>query len=200
MATLDFDRPPADPIAQARLWFKEAEGIGLPNPNAMTLSTVDPDGHPSSRIVLLRGFDERGAAFFTNRESRKGVALAAHPRAALLFHWDPLDRQIRIEGAVAATSDEESDSYFMGRPRENQINAWASQQSRPIESRQALEELHQSFRDRFEGGPVPRPPHWGGYRVGLERIEFWQGHPHRLHDRVVYTRQQNGWSIRRLCP
>jgi pyridoxamine 5'-phosphate oxidase len=200
MPAIDFDHPPADPIAQAMAWFKDAEGIGLPNPNAMTLATIDPDGRPSARIVLLRGFDERGAAFYTNRESRKGVALAAHPRASLLFHWDPLDRQIRIEGAVAEASDEESDAYFAKRPRENQINAWASQQSRPVDSRQSLEDLHQRFRDRFEGGPVPRPPHWGGYRVALERIEFWQGHPHRLHDRVVYTRQVASWALQRLCP
>lgn len=200
MARFDFDRPPADPIAPAQRWFKEAEGIGLPNPNAMTLATIDPDGRPSARIVLLRGFDERGAVFYSNRESRKGVALAAHPRASLLFHWDPLDRQIRLEGPVAEASDAESDAYFAQRPRENQINAWASQQSRPIESRQSLEDLHERFRDRFEGGPVPRPPHWGGYRVGLERIEFWQGHPHRLHDRVVYTRQAGGWTLQRLCP
>jgi len=200
MTAFDFDHPPHDPIAAARHWFTEAEGTGLPNPNAMTLATIDPDGHPSARIVLLRGFDERGAAFYTNRESRKGEGLAAHPRASLLFHWDPLDRQIRIEGRVEATSDAESDAYFAGRPRENQINAWASRQSRPIESRQALEELHDAFRARFAGGPVPRPPHWGGYRVGLDRIEFWQGHPHRLHDRVVYTRQRDGWSVQRLCP
>ena len=198
---MDFDHPPADPIAQARLWFKEAEGTNLPNPNAMTLATIDADGRPSARIVLLRGFDERGAVFFSNRESRKGGGLAAHPRAALLFHWDPLDRQIRIEGAVSHTGDEESDAYFAGRPRESRINAWASSQSRPVASRAALEEMQRSMAARFEGVEVPRPPHWGGCRVALERIEFWHGDPYRLHDRVVYTPQGSGtWSVQRLCP
>lgn len=198
---MDFDHPPADPVAQARLWFKEAEGTDLPNPNAMTLATIDPDGRPAARIVLLRGFDERGAVFFSNRESRKGGGLAAHPRAALLFHWDPLDRQIRIEGEVSHTSDEESDAYFAGRPRESRINAWASSQSRPVASRAALEEMQRSMAARFEGSEVPRPPHWGGYRVSLERIEFWHGDPYRLHDRVVYTTRGDGaWSIQRLCP
>ena len=198
---MDFDTPPADPVAQARLWFEEAEATNLPNPNAMTLATIDADGRPSARIVLLRGFDERGAVFFTNRESRKGGGLAAHPRAALLFHWDPLDRQIRIEGEVSHTSDEESDAYFAGRPRESRINAWASSQSRPVASRAALEEMQRSMAARFEGEEVPRPPHWGGYRVSLERIEFWQGDPYRLHDRVVYMpRDRGGWSVQCLCP
>ena len=197
----DFDHPPADPIAAARTWFKDAESTGLPNPNAMTLATIDPDGHPSARIVLLRGFDERGAVFFSNRESRKGVGLAAHPRAALLFHWDPLDRQIRIEGRVSHTSEEESDTYFANRPRESRVNAWASSQSRPVADRAALESMQQSMVVRFGDGPVPRPPHLGGYRVSLDRLEFWFGNPHRLHDRVVYTaRDGGGFSVQRLCP
>lgn len=199
--SLDFDRPPADPVALARAWFKDAEGTGLPNPNAMTVATIDPDGRPSARIVLLRGFDERGAVFFTNRESRKGVALEAHPRAALLFHWDPLDRQIRIEGRVTHASDEESDGYFAARARESQINAWASSQSRPVEDRATMIALQRAMTERFAGREVPRPPHWGGYRVSLDRLEFWQGDRHRFHDRVIYLKdERGGWITQRLCP
>ena len=159
---MNFDDPPGDPLAVIRQWLTDAESIGLPNPNAMTLSTVDADGRPSSRVVLLRRLDDRGAAFFTNRQSRKGEALAAHPRAALGFHWDPLDRQLRIEGDVSPVSEQESDEYFAQRPRESQINAWASHQSQPVESRAALRELQAQMTARFEGVAVPRPPYWGG--------------------------------------
>ncbi len=200
LAPVDFDAPPEHPAVLVRTWLAEAETTTLPNPNAMTLATIDPDGKPSARIVLLRGFDERGATFFTNRQSRKGEGLEVNRRAAILFHWDPLDRQIRIEGEVSHASDAESDAYFAGRARESQINAWASAQSRPIASRAALLELQELMRARFEGGPVPRPPHWGGYRVSLEHLEFWQGDAFRLHDRVLYTRSGAGWRIQRLCP
>ncbi|MBM4007214.1 MAG: pyridoxamine 5'-phosphate oxidase [Planctomycetes bacterium] len=202
MSPINFDLPPADPLPTCRAWFKEAEGMGFANPNAMTLATVDAQGRPHARIVLLRGFDERGAVFFTNRESDKGSQLAAHAHAALLFHWDqePIGRQIRIEGAVSFASDAESDAYWNSRPRESQINAWASQQSRPVESRAALERAQAELERRFAGAPVPRPSHWGGYRVALERIEFWQGDKFRLHDRIVYTRSGGGWSIQRLSP
>lgn len=202
MNPIDFDRPPAEPLATCRAWFKEAEGMGFANPNAMTLATVDAQGRPHARIVLLRGFDERGAVFFTNRQSDKGTQLAANDHAALLFHWDqePIGRQIRIEGRVAFTSDAESDAYWNGRPRESQINACASQQSRPVESRAALERAQTELERRFEGGPVPRPSHWGGYRVSLDRVELWQGDKYRLHDRIVYTRAGTGWSVQRLSP
>jgi len=210
-ATLvDFDHPPADPLPWLHAWLADArvacDRVGLPNPNAMTLATVDADGRPSARIVLLKDIDERGAVFYTNRRSRKGAALAANARAALLFHWDALDRQVRIEGEVTEVSDAESDAYFATRPLDSQIGAWASKQSQPLENREALEIAVAGAMDKFAdvinaGGQVPRPPHWGGYRVALESIEFWQGHPFRLHDRAVYTRQARGsWTKQRLFP
>ena len=202
MNAIDFERPPAEPLATCRAWFKEAEGMGFANPNAMTLATVDAQGRPHARIVLLRGFDDRGAVFFTNRQSDKGSQLSANAHAALLFHWDrePIGRQIRIEGAVTFASDAESDAYWNGRPRESQLNAWASQQSRPVESRAALQRAQAELEKKFAGAPIPRPAHWGGYRVSLERIELWQGDKYRLHDRIVYTRSGGGWSIQRLSP
>ena len=200
--TFDFDHPPSDPVAACQQWFEQAKQLPLANPNAMTLSTVDANGHPSSRIVLLRGFDDQGAVFYTNRESRKALALAAHPRASLLFHWDeiPIGRQINIEGAVTHTSDAQSDAYWLTRRRENQISAWASAQSQPIANRAAMQQAQESFEAKFADQIVPRPPHWGGYRVALERIELWQGNEFRSHDRVVYTRDGSGWNIQRLCP
>ncbi len=197
---MDFERPPTDPVAEFRRWYDEACRLPMPNPNAMTLATVDSDGTPSARIVLLRGIDERGALFFTNRQSRKGTALESVPRAALLFHWDLLDRQIRIEGRVTHATEAESDGYHSSRPRESQIGAWASDQSRPVASRAAFEARIAETNSRFGDGPVPRPPHWGGYRVSLDSIEFWQGHPYRLHDRVVYAARAGGWSVTRLFP
>lgn len=201
MTAMDFDNPPADPVAQVTAWLEEATGTALINPHAMTLATVDPDGNPSARTVLLKGFDERGAVFYTNRNSRKGRALAAHPRAALLLHWDPLRRQVGIEGGVTQVDDAESDAYFATRPRGAQLGAWVSQQSEPVESRAVLEAEIEAMTRRFEGGPVPRPPHWSGFRVALERIELWQGRTDRLHDRLVYTRDENGaWTTQRLSP
>jgi pyridoxamine 5'-phosphate oxidase len=199
-APIDFDHPSPDPLPLVRRWLIEAEVTGLPNPNAMTLATVNPAGQPSARIVLLRGLDERGAVFYSNRRSRKGRELAEQGRAALLFHWDPLDRQIRIEGQVSPVGDEESDAYFAGRPRESQLNAWASDQSEPVANRATLLARQQEMRDRYEGRPVPRPPHWGGFRVSLQSIELWQGDRYRMHDRVVYTRGGGAWSVVRLCP
>ncbi len=152
-------------------------------------------------MVLLKGFDERGAVFYTNSESRKGIDLAACPRAALLFHWDSMERQIRIEGAVTCVSDEEADAYFASRRRESRIGAWASAQSRPCASREELDAAYDEQAKRFEGGDVPRPPHWFGYRIALEHIEFWQGGDARLHDRVVYDRGDGGsWTIQRQWP
>jgi pyridoxamine 5'-phosphate oxidase len=198
---MNFDNPPADPVAQVAAWLDEAAGAPVINPHAMTLATVDPDGHPSARTVLLKGFDERGAVFYTNRNSRKGRALAANPRAALLLHWDSLMRQVGIEGAVTQVDDAESDAYFATRPRGAQLGAWVSHQSEPVESRGVLEAQIETMTRRFEGGPVPRPPHWSGYRVALESIELWQGRIDRLHDRIVYTRDANGaWTTQRLSP
>ena len=201
MTAMDFDNPPADPVAQVTAWLDEAAGTALINPHAMTLATVDPDGKPSARTVLLKGFDERGAVFYTNRNSRKGRALAAHPRAALLLYWDSLMRQVGIEGGVTQVDDAESDAYFATRPRGAQLGAWVSQQSEPVESRAVIEAELEAMTRRFEGGPVPRPPHWIGYRVALESIELWQGRRDRLHDRLVYTRDENGgWTTQRLSP
>ncbi|MDG2200622.1 MAG: pyridoxamine 5'-phosphate oxidase [Phycisphaerales bacterium] len=199
---MDFEHPPTDPVSACEQWFAEAgEQSGLPNPNAMALSTVSADGRPSIRMILLKGFDARGAVFYTNSESRKGIDLAACPRAALLFHWDSMERQIRIEGAVTRVSDEEADAYFASRRRESRIGAWASAQSRPCASREELDAAYDEQAKRFEGGDVPRPPHWFGYRIALEHIEFWQGGDARLHDRVVYDRGDGGsWTIQRQWP
>lgn len=199
--TIDFDHPPLDPFPWLEAWMAEAMRLPTPNPNAMTLATVDEGGQPSARIVLLRGLTREGARFFTNRESRKGRALAAHARAALLFHWDLLDRQVRIEGAVSLATDAESDEYFAHRPVDSRVNAWASAQSQPVHDRAELERRAEEMTARFAGGDVPRPPHWGGYRVSLDRIEFWQGDKYRLHDRVLYTRRKDGaYDTTRLCP
>jgi pyridoxamine 5'-phosphate oxidase len=200
---MNFDHPPADPIAQIKQWIDDARATGLPNPNAMTLATADirNGGRPSARIVLLKDLDARGAVFYTNRDSRKGRELATNPRAALLFHWDALNRQVRIEGAVSHTSDAESDAYFASRPREARIGAWASRQSEPVNDRTALQRAVADAMTRFDGRDVPCPPHWGGYRVSLDSIEFWQGDQFRLHDRVVYAPNGcGGWSTRRLFP
>ena len=181
-------------------WMAEARETSLPNPNAMTLATIDPDGRPSARIVLLRGLDERGAVFFTNRESRKGVALDHNQVAALVFHWDPMERQIRIEGTVEHVSEAESDAYWKGRPRGSQLAARASRQSRPIADREAFETACREQEIRFEGRDVERPSNWGGYRVALHRIEFWHGMNSRMHDRIAYRSVTDGWELERLSP
>ena len=198
--SLDETSVDADPIRQFEAWFKQALDARLPEPNTMTLATVDARGYPSARIVLIKGVDERGFVFFTNYESRKGLDLAANPHASLLFYWIELERQVRVEGTVVKTAADESDAYFNSRPLGSRIGAWASDQSRPIESRALLEAREKSFAERFGEHP-PRPPHWGGYRLVPDMIEFWQGRPSRLHDRILYTRQSGGeWRISRLSP
>ncbi|MNT49598.1 Pyridoxine/pyridoxamine 5'-phosphate oxidase [compost metagenome] len=166
----------------------------------MTLATVDADGQPSARIVLLKGIDDRGFTFFTNYESRKGLDLAANPRAALLFHWVQLERQVRVEGRVEKVSDDESDAYFASRPLGSRVGAWASAQSREVPGRDVLEQREQEYRSKFGENP-PRPPHWGGYRLVPTALEFWQGRPSRLHDRIAFRLQPGGdWQIVRLSP
>ncbi|WP_343518048.1 pyridoxamine 5'-phosphate oxidase [Sphingomonas sp.] len=189
-----------DPFALFDQWFAEARASEPSDSNAMALATVDAAGQPSLRMVLLKGHGPAGFVFYTNRESRKAGELAEVPKAALLFHWKSLRRQIRIEGAVILASDAESDAYFASRSRDSQLGAWASDQSRPLDQRATFEARYEAMRARFEGQPVPRPPHWGGYRVTPERIEFWQDREHRLHERRLFTRDGGGWAEGLLYP
>jgi pyridoxamine 5'-phosphate oxidase len=189
-----------NPIEQFRIWFDEVLAADLHEPNAMTLATAPPDGRPSARVVLLRGFDERGFVFYTNYGGRKSGELEANPFCALVFYWGELERQVRVEGRVERVPDEESDAYFAGRPRGSQLGAWVSEQSRPIRDRGALEERLRELEAEYEDREVPRPPFWGGYRVEPETIEFWQGRENRLHDRLVYRRVGGLWRRERLQP
>jgi pyridoxamine 5'-phosphate oxidase len=190
----------ADPFAQFHRWFDEAMKAELLEPTAMTLATVSPSGEPSARTVLLKQFNESGFVFFTNYDSAKAADLAAHPRACLLFYWGELERQVRVTGGVSRVSVDESRAYFESRPRESQIGAWVSPQSQRIPHRRVLEENFEALTAQYEGGAVPLPPFWGGYRVAAERVEFWQGRPSRLHDRLLYTLGEGGWKRGRLAP
>ena len=194
------DAVTGDPVATFDAWFAEARAAGLRVPEAMTLATATPDGAPSARIVLMKGHDADGFVWFTDRRSRKGGELAANPRAALVFHWDALGRQVRAEGAVAPIDDAESWAYYRSRPRGSRIGAWASYQSTVIESRAELEAQVAAVEARFAGTDPPLPPHWGGYRLTPQRYEFWTHDDARLHERIVFTRAADGWSGAVLSP
>ena len=189
-----------DPFALFDAWFAEAVASEPNDPNAMALATADVVGRPSVRMVLLKGHGPDGFVFYTNRESRKAGDIATNRQAALLFHWKSLRRQVRIEGALSLATDAESDAYFASRSRDSQLGAWASDQSRALPDRETFEERYEAMRARFEGGDVPRPPHWGGYRVAPLRIEFWQDRAHRLHERRLFTRAGDSWTEGLLYP
>ena len=189
-----------DPILQFTKWFKEAIDAQLPEPNAMVLSTANAMGKPSARVLLLRGFDANGFVFYTNYNSRKGKEISQNPMAAMTFFWQALERQVRIEGILEKQKPEESDVYFKGRPRESKLGAWVSEQSAVVKSRAEIEIKLEDLSKKYPGHDVPRPIFWGGYSLKPECIEFWQGRPGRLHDRIVYTLKEAKWEIVRLAP
>ena len=189
-----------EPFALFHQWMAEAAGSEPNDPTAMALATVDAEGLPDVRMVLLKGADEDGFVFFTTMESAKGVELAANPKAALVFHWKSLRRQVRARGPVTRVSDEEADAYFATRPRDSRIGAWASQQSRPLESRFAFEKAIALYAAKYAVGELPRPPYWTGFRINPVAMEFWHDRPFRLHDRVVFVRTKDGWTRTRLYP
>jgi pyridoxamine 5'-phosphate oxidase len=192
----------SDPFQRFAAWYAEAVKAIPVDPNAMVLSTVGPGGRPSARVVLLKGFDARGFVFYTNLESRKGRELAAHPAAALTFHFPPLGRQVRVEGVVEKVLPEEADAYFASRPRGSQVGAWASTQSAPLPKRETLESRVAEVDAKYRGQPIPRPPFWSGYRLVPDRIEFWVGRENRLHEREVFVREAPGapWTVQHLYP
>ena len=196
---LEINKVEKSPIEQFKRWMAEALEAAVMEPNAMNLATVGSDKRPSSRIVLLKGIDQ-GFVFFTNYESRKGKELMEDPHAALTFFWPEMERQVRIEGRTEKISAEESDEYFLSRPTESQIGAWTSPQSQQIPSREFLEEQQKLYEEKFNEKPLHRPPHWGGFRLLADSIEFWQGRPGRLHDRIKYTLEGDQWEICRLAP
>jgi pyridoxamine 5'-phosphate oxidase len=195
----DADMNP-DPIVQFDTWFEKVIDANLHEPNAMILATATEEGLPSVRTVLLKGYDGRGFVFYTNYEGRKARELEANPACALLFYWGELERQVRVEGRAGRIPGEESDAYFASRPRGSRLGAWASEQSRPVTNRNVLEERARALEKEYEGREIPRPPFWGGYRVEPYAIEFWQGRENRLHDRISYRRENDGWRLERLQP
>jgi pyridoxamine 5'-phosphate oxidase len=199
-AGLDISDVDPDPIRQFAQWFEDVQGAGYIESNAMILATASPDGEPAARVVLLKGFDDRGFVFYSNYESPKGRDLASNPRAALTFHWPSLERQVRISGRAERTSREDSQAYFDSRPAGSRIGANLSRQSEVIPDRETLEREFARLEAHFAGGPIPLPDYWGGYRVVPEWIEFWQGRPNRLHDRLRYRREGESWVIDRLSP
>ncbi len=199
-ARLDESSVSADPIVEFARWFEEAVKAELHEPNAMTLATANAEGVPSARIVLLKGFDQRGFVFFTDYRSRKGTELAENPRAALVFYWGELERQVRIVGSTTQTDRQESEAYFRSRPRGSRLGAWISHQSQVIAGREELDERVPELERRYPGDDVPLPPYWGGFRLRPDSIEFWQGRASRLHDRIRYVRNGDIWRIERLSP
>jgi pyridoxamine 5'-phosphate oxidase len=191
---------PSNPIDMFKSWYAEAEASEPDLPNAVALATASPDGKPSVRMVLLKGWDDQGFVFYTNFESRKGQELIANPHGALCFHWKSLARQIRIEGPVTRVTDEEADAYYQSRDRQSRIGAWASQQSRPMEGMFRLEREVAKYAAKYAVGDVPRPPFWSGFRIAHERLEFWREKPFRLHERLIYTREGEGWTTHHLFP
>ncbi len=189
-----------DPVTMFRRWFDDAVAAGLHEPNAMVVATVSAEGRPASRMVLLKGLDDRGFVFFTNVASRKGVELAANPRCSLLFPWHPLERQVRVDGTATPLPRADVEAYFATRPRGARLGAHASHQSRVVSGRDALMAAYAEAEARFGDGDVPVPDEWGGYRVAPEAVEFWQGRPGRMHDRLVYRRADDGWTTERLAP
>lgn len=199
--SLNEEEVASEPIEQFRQWWKEAETSSIEEVNAMTLSTVNEAGWPEARTVLLKGYDEKGFVFFTNYNSAKSIQLDQNPHCSLLFFWKELERQVRISGVAEKISTQESIDYFNSRPDGSKIGAWASPQSMVVAGKAWLKETFEFYKERFKHGEIPKPPHWGGYRVKALRIEFWQGRPSRMHDRICYTKTENGsWKIERLAP